>query len=85
MSETLTLSFQTSELVSIFLFAFLGFAVSILFTPIYTTLAYKGEWWKKPRTTAVTGEKAKIFAKLHAEKHRRLIPTMAGIIFLVIF
>lgn len=83
MSDTLTLSFQTSELVSIFLFAFLGFAVSILITPIYTTLAYKLEWWKKPRTTDVTGKKAKIFAKLHAEKHRRLIPTMAGSIFIV--
>lgn len=83
MSDTLTLSFQTSELVSIFLFAFLGFAISILVTPIYTTLAYKGQWWKKPRTTAVTGETAKVFTKLHAEKHRRHIPTMAGIIFLV--
>ncbi len=80
MSDTLTLSFQTSQFVEIFLLAFLGFAVSILITPIYTTLAYRGEWWKKPRTTAVTGEKAKIFAKLHADKHRRLIPTMAGVI-----
>lgn len=83
MTETLSLTFQTSQIVSIFFLAFLGFALSILITPIYTTLAYKGQWWKKPRTNAVTGEKAKIFAKLHAEKHRRMIPTMAGVIFLV--
>lgn len=83
MTETISLTFQTGQLVSIFFLAFLGFALSILITPIYTTLAYKGQWWKKPRTTAVTGEKAKIFAKLHAEKHRRMIPTMAGVIFLV--
>lgn len=83
MSETLTLTFQTSQILSIFFLAFLGFAVSILITPIYTTLAYKGQWWKKQRSNAVTGEKAKIFAKLHAHKHRRNIPTMAGIIFLV--
>jgi len=47
-------------------------------TPLYTTLAYKYEWWKKPRTTTTTGEKAKMFMKLHAEKHKRHIPTMAG-------
>lgn len=46
-------------------------------------MAYHGKWWKKPRSTAVTGEKAKVFAKLHVEKHRRMIPTMAGVIFLV--
>lgn len=83
MSETLTFSLEFSQLVEIFFLAFLGFAVSIIITPLYTTLAYKGEWWKKPRTTAVTGEKAKLFTKLHADKHRRNIPTMAGVIFLV--
>lgn len=83
MSDTLTLTLQTSQLVEIFFLAFMGFAVSILITPIYTTLAYKGKWWKKPRTTAVTGEKATVLTKLHGEKHRRLIPTMAGVIFLI--
>lgn len=82
MSEAFTLTFQFSQLIEIFLLAFLGFALSILITPIYTTMAYRGQWWKKPRSTAVTGEKAKVFAKLHADKHRRLIPTMAGVIFL---
>jgi phospho-N-acetylmuramoyl-pentapeptide-transferase len=40
-------------------------------------------WWKKPRTTTLTGQKAKVFTKLHAKKHDRHIPTMAGVIFLV--
>jgi phospho-N-acetylmuramoyl-pentapeptide-transferase len=82
MSETLILTLQISQLVEIFLLAFMGFALSVLITPIYTTLAYRGNWWKKPRTTAVTGEKAKVLTQLHGEKHRRLIPTMAGVIFL---
>lgn len=82
-TETLVLSLPVSQLVEIFLFAALGFILSIIITPVYTTLAYKGQWWKKPRDTAVTGEKAKVFAKLHAHKHRRLIPTMAGVIFLI--
>ncbi|MGI9027627.1 MAG: phospho-N-acetylmuramoyl-pentapeptide-transferase [Candidatus Saccharimonadales bacterium] len=83
MNDTFTLTLQASQLIEIFFLAFLGFALSILITPIYTTLAYRGKWWKKPRSNAVTGEKAKIFAQLHAEKHRRMIPTMAGVIFLV--
>jgi phospho-N-acetylmuramoyl-pentapeptide-transferase len=78
--ETLHIAVEIETLIRILLLGFLGFLISMLATPIYTTLAYKYEWWKKPRTTATTGEKAKIFAKLHAEKHKRLIPTMAGII-----
>ena len=83
MSESLVLSFQVSQLVEIFFLAFLGFAISTLITPIYTTLAYRGNWWKKPRSTAVTGEKAEVFSALHAHKHRRMIPTMAGVILLI--
>ncbi|HEX8762372.1 MAG TPA: phospho-N-acetylmuramoyl-pentapeptide-transferase [Candidatus Saccharimonadales bacterium] len=78
--ETLYIAVQTETLIRILLLGFLGFLISMIITPLYTTLAYKYEWWKKPRTTATTGEKAKMFAKLHGEKHRRLIPTMAGII-----
>lgn len=81
--ETLHIAVETETLIRILLLGFLGFLVSMLITPIYTTLSYKGQWWKKPRTTATTGERAKIFAKLHAEKHKRLIPTMAGTITIV--
>lgn len=55
--------------------------MAMLITPIYTSLAYKFQWWKKPRETAVTGETAKVFNQLHASKHKRLIPTMAGVLF----
>jgi phospho-N-acetylmuramoyl-pentapeptide-transferase len=79
-TETLHIAVQTETLIRILLLGFMGFLVSMLATPIYTTLAYNGKWWKKPRTTTTTGEKAKIFTKLHAEKHKRLIPTMAGAI-----
>lgn len=59
---------------------FLGFAFAMVLTPVYTTLAYKYQWWKRPRTDTVTGEKAAVFQKMHAEKHKRHIPTMAGMI-----
>lgn len=81
--ETLSITVETETLIRILLLGFLGFLVSMLITPIYTALAYRGQWWKKPRTTATTGEKATLFTQLHAEKHKRLIPTMAGAITVV--
>lgn len=83
MHTTLFISVQTDTLIRVLLLGFLGFLVSMLITPVYTTMAYKWQWWKKPRTAATTGEKATMFMKLHGEKHKRLIPTMAGIIFVV--
>lgn len=81
MLDTLTIIVETNTVVRILLLGFFGFLFSMAITPLYTTLAYRGQWWKKPRTTAVTGEAAKVFTSLHAEKHKRHIPTMAGAVF----
>ncbi len=83
MNQVLQIAVQTNTVIRILLVGFLSFLISMLITPLYTTLAYTGQWWKKPRENAVTGEKAKIFNALHAAKHRRLIPTMAGVVFVV--
>lgn len=83
MQQTINISIANSTLIQIIGLGFLGFLMSMLITPIYTSMAYKWQWWKKPRATAVTGEPAKIFNKLHAEKHRRNIPMMAGLIFVL--
>ena len=83
MSDVISIAVQTDTLVRVLLLGFLGFAISTLITPLYTTLAYKYQWWKKPRETATTGEAATVFNKLHAAKHKRHIPTMAGIIFVI--
>ena len=77
----LLINCQANELIQILLYGFFGFLMAMGLTPLYTTLAYQKQWWKKPRKDAVTGEKAKIYTKLHAQKHYRQIPTMAGIIF----
>src|SRR5690606_33586766 len=77
------LSFLTDELVTVFILSFLGLALATLITPIYTTLAYRYKFWKKPRNNAITGEKASVFSRLHAAKHKRNIPTMAGVITLL--
>ncbi len=83
MDQTLDISVQINTVVRILSLGGFSFVLSMLLTPIYTHLAYKGRWWKKPRETTVTGEVAKVFTKLHASKHKRLIPTMAGIIFVL--
>jgi phospho-N-acetylmuramoyl-pentapeptide-transferase len=74
---------DSNTIKQLFLFSFLGFAAATALTPIYTAAAFSGRWWKKARTHAVTGETATVYAKLHAAKHRRNIPTMAGLVFVL--
>jgi len=83
MTDTINLVVQTSTVVQILLLGFLGFAASMSLTPFYTTIAYKYEWWKRQRTEAMGGIKAPVYAKLHAAKHKRNIPNMAGIVFIM--
>jgi phospho-N-acetylmuramoyl-pentapeptide-transferase len=76
-------SVDIATLVQTFSLAFFSFALSMALTPLYTTLAYKYEWWKRGRTVAHTGETATVFQKLHGAKLQRNIPTMAGVIFVL--
>lgn len=57
-----------------------GFILAMLITPIFTHFAYKYQWWKKVKDVDMSGKKTPVFHKLHAAKHKRNIPTMAGII-----
>jgi phospho-N-acetylmuramoyl-pentapeptide-transferase len=82
-SSSLHIIVSTHDLIRILILGFAGFVVSMLLTPIYTNIAYKNQWWKRQRTEAWSGGKATVYAKLHAEKHKRNIPTMAGLIFIV--
>ncbi len=82
-AQTITIALQGSSLLKLVLLGMSGFLFSMLLTPLYTTLAYRWRLWKKPRTETVTGSKATEFMKLHAAKHERHIPTMAGAIFIV--
>jgi phospho-N-acetylmuramoyl-pentapeptide-transferase len=71
---------DSNLLQQVFMLGFLGFIVSMVLTPLYTTAAFAGQWWKKVRTHAMGGVKATVFHKLHAEKHERNIPTMAFVL-----
>lgn len=83
MIDILTLTIETDTMIRLLLLAFASFCVSMLITPIYTSVAYKYKWWKQQRSESWSGGTATVYKKLHAEKHRRHIPTMAGLIFVV--
>ncbi len=73
----------SNSIEQVLMFGILGFITATALTPFYTTAAFRGQWWKRPRTKAITGETAKVYQKLHAAKHERHIPTMAGMIFVL--
>jgi len=82
--EAFTLVDLTQELVKLFALAVGGFSLAMILTPVYTYVAYRYRFWKKQRTTSTTGELLEVFTKLHAAKFRRNIPTMAGLIALIV-
>jgi phospho-N-acetylmuramoyl-pentapeptide-transferase len=81
MHSILHITVQTSTLIKISLLAFVSFLLSTAITPLYTTMAYRWQWWKKQRTEAMGGSSSAVYNRLHADKHKRHIPTMAGLIF----
>lgn len=70
----------TKDLTDVFILSVIAFIVAMLLTPLYTYLAYRYKFWKKQRMTSTTGENLEVFTKLHADKFKRNIPTMAGVI-----
>jgi phospho-N-acetylmuramoyl-pentapeptide-transferase len=76
--EIITLSIN--DLLRVFWLTALSFTVAMALTPFLTNYLYSRKVWKQPRDTAITGEKAPIFQQLHAAKHKRHIPTMAGVL-----
>lgn len=83
MLETIRLSIGVHTLIRIFTLGLVSLVLATILTPIYTRVAYKREWWKRQRTEAWSGGEATVYNKLHAEKHKRHVPTMAGLIFIV--
>jgi phospho-N-acetylmuramoyl-pentapeptide-transferase len=71
------------DLTGTFLLSVGAFLLAMALTPVYTFLAYRYKFWKKQRSTSTTGEKLEVFNRLHADKFKRNIPTMAGVIGLV--
>lgn len=70
----------SEDLLFIAVLSVISFVFAMLLTPLYTYFAYRFKFWKKQRAVTTTGEKLKVFSKLHAKKFERNIPTMAGMI-----
>lgn len=83
MTDIINLSIDSSTIIRVLSLSALGFLLSMVITPVYTTLAYRYQWWKKVRSEAMGGVAATVYRKLHAAKHKRNIPTMAGIVFVI--
>jgi phospho-N-acetylmuramoyl-pentapeptide-transferase len=80
MNDQIHLDLMTSGAFRLFLMSAGAFILAMLLTPIYTYVAYRYRFWKKQRTLSTSGEELTVFTKLHENKFRRNIPTMAGII-----
>ncbi|HUD11457.1 MAG TPA: phospho-N-acetylmuramoyl-pentapeptide-transferase [Candidatus Saccharimonadia bacterium] len=74
---------EITSLSRIGILAFGAFVLSMALVPFYTKLGFRYKLWKQIREDAITGEKAPIYHKLHAAKHKRNIPTMGGAVFII--
>ncbi|MES2630953.1 MAG: phospho-N-acetylmuramoyl-pentapeptide-transferase [Patescibacteria group bacterium] len=73
----------SNEFVRSFILSVAAFILAMLLTPVYTFVAYRFKFWKRQRTESTTGEALTVFTKLHANKFKRNIPTMAGTVFVL--
>lgn len=78
--DSITLGMLTHELMKLTALAIGSFVAAMALTPVYTYAAYRWRFWKSQRTVSTTGELLKVFTRLHADKFKRRIPTMAGVI-----
>lgn len=79
-----TLRQITDVLTAKFPLSILAFVLTMALTPIYTYFAYKFKFWKKQKTVTLDGKELKVMKKLHATKISRNIPTMAGLVFVIV-
>ncbi len=83
-THTIVLSQVTDHLIKISVLALIAFLLAMALTPVYTFFAYRYRFWKRQRQLDTGGHALKIFNKLHADKFKRNIPTMAGMIMVVV-
>lgn len=71
-------------LLRIFIISSITFFAAFLATPFWSNFLYKNKFWKKPKEETHDGRKTTVFTALHGEKHKRIIPTMAGVLYWVV-
>lgn len=78
--DHVTIATLTGSLDGIVFLSTISFLLAMALTPFYTYIAYRYRFWKKQRSISTTGEALEVFTRLHSEKFKRSIPTMAGAI-----
>jgi phospho-N-acetylmuramoyl-pentapeptide-transferase len=73
----------SNEFIRSFILSVAAFILAMALTPVYTFVAYRFKFWKRQRTESTTGEALEVFTRLHADKFKRNIPTMAGTVFVL--
>ncbi len=69
------------HLIKIFSLSTLSFILAMVLTPVVTYFLFKYKFWKRPqKISSLTHEKTPIYTKLQAKKHKRNIPTAAGLL-----
>ncbi|MBU1092268.1 phospho-N-acetylmuramoyl-pentapeptide-transferase [Patescibacteria group bacterium] len=71
---------ENGNLIRILVISLFSFLLSIGLTPFLTNILYKYKFWKQAKEETLYGSYATVFQKLHGEKHKRNIPTMAGVL-----
>ncbi len=69
------------ELVRVLTMAVLSFLLAVGLTPVLTFLLYKYKVWKTPQKySSLDKKKTPVYYQLHAAKHKKNVPFMAGIL-----
>jgi len=79
-----TVSLLSNDLLRVFWLTALAFVVSMILTPLMTNILYSRKVWKQVKDTALTGEKAPVYYKLHKHKALHPVPTMAGLLYWIV-
>lgn len=78
MNDIIKIVTEQGDLLRVLIIGAVAFVVAMLITPFWTNILYKYKFWKQAKQETLYGSYATVFQKLHGEKHKRHIPTLAG-------
>ncbi|MEA1909910.1 MAG: phospho-N-acetylmuramoyl-pentapeptide-transferase [Patescibacteria group bacterium] len=84
MNDMAKIFIEHGAIIRVMVLGLMSFVVTMLLTPMWTDILYKYKFWKQAKEETLYGGYASVFQKLHGEKHKRNIPTMAGVLVWVV-
>jgi len=71
---------EQGNLIRLLIIGLISFITAMALTPLWTRVLYKYKFWKQAKEETLYGSYATVFQQLHGEKHKRNIPTLAGVL-----